>query len=231
MLQVDQVRFQRGNTKFGYDFSLKQGEILAVLGSSGSGKSTLADLIAGFEHPISGDILIDSQSVLQLPPNKRKVSYVFQSNNLFSHLTVLENLALAFRPSGKISKEEKTQIVESLKKVSLEDYSHRLPNDLSIGQQQRVALARAALRDSHVLVLDEPFSALDPGLRIQLGEWIQKLVPQFSMACLLITHHPDEALRLSEKTIFIDHGQQISYDDTKKVLSSSHSAIKQFIGN
>lgn len=230
MLTVNNVRFARGEQTFHYHFAVAPGEITAVLGSSGSGKTTLVELISGFEHPDNGDILINDQSVIALPPAQRKVAYVFQKNNLFDHLTVYKNLALAFRPSGRINHEEKQQIANALTQVSLQDYADRYPRELSIGQQQRVALARAALREAQVLLLDEPFSALDPGLRLQLGNWLLTMAPQLNMACLLITHQPDEAQRLATRTVFIADGQQVCVDNTDEVLASNHPSVREFLG-
>lgn len=230
MLHINNLGFSRGEQTFRYNFSVAAGEITAILGSSGAGKTTLVELISGFEQPSEGDILINNQSIIDLPPSQRKVAYVFQKNNLFDHLTVYKNLALAFRPSGKATVSEKVSIQAALERVSLAEYASKYPRELSIGQQQRVALARAALREAKVLLLDEPFSALDPGLRLQLGSWLRSAAPKLNMACLLITHQPEEAQRLAEKTVFIADGQQICVDKTEHLLSSNLPAVRNFLG-
>jgi thiamine transport system ATP-binding protein len=151
-----------------FDCAIPDGSFVAVMGPSGSGKSTLFSLIAGFETPLSGQIHVGSVDITHLAPAERPLSIVFQDNNLFAHLDVSTNIALGLDPMRRPGPAERRVIGEALRRVGLAGFENRRPASLSGGERQRVALARALVRQRPVLLLDEPFAALGPGLRVEM---------------------------------------------------------------
>ncbi len=193
MLELDALSFAYPGQSRPYSFSLKvaSGEILAISGVSGAGKSTLLDLIAGFLTPLSGALRLDGTSLLGLMPEQRPVAILFQSDNLFDHLSVGKNLALA-RPRGRLSDAERE---DSLEAVGLSGLARRRAANLSGGQKQRVALARCLLLDRPILLLDEPFSALDAETAEATRALVRSLVRHHAWHTLLVSHqHSDLAL-------------------------------------
>lgn len=237
MLSIDQLEFSfdKKQTKPSMEFNLevKAGEILSIIGPSGSGKTTLLNLIAGFLKPTSGQILINNQDISQLDVSQRPVTTVFQENNLFPHLDVFTNVALGIKPSLKLNNEETQQIHDALQKVGLADLHKRQPKELSGGQRQRVALARALVRKHSILLLDEPLAALGPAMREEIIELLKELVELNKMAALLISHQPEDAIKASSRTAFVDNGEILVIDDSQKLLNenSGISEINQYLGN
>ena len=183
------------------------GERVAVIGESGAGKSTLLNLIAGFEFPHQGEIWLNDKNHTRSAPYERPVSMLFQENNLFPHLTVQQNLALGLKPSLKLTALEREKIEQVACSVGLGDYLQRLPNSLSGGQKQRVALARCLLRDKPILLLDEPFSALDQKLRVEMLVLIAKLCDEKHLTLLLVTHQPSELVGTIDRVLLVENGQ------------------------
>ena len=205
-LHCRNVRLSRAGMEFTFDFTLAAGAIAAVMGPSGSGKSTLLDLIAGFETPNSGAILIGSEDVAHAPPSRRPVSMVFQENNLFGHLDVFSNVALGRSPSLKLSDEAREDVHAAIARVGLAGKEKRLPATLSGGERQRVALARVLVRDRPVLLLDEPFAALGPALRTDMIALVRELSAERGMTVLMATHHPDDAERIADTMLYLEAG-------------------------
>lgn len=239
MLNIEQLKFSfpasetNNDTSLQMDFDLdvSAGEILSVIGPSGSGKTTLLNLIAGFIKPTSGKILIDGNDICNLAIAKRPVTTVFQENNLFPHLDVFTNVAIGIQPSLKLDESQKQQVYASLESVSLNNLEKRLPKALSGGQRQRVALARALVRRHSVLLLDEPLAALGPAMREEILDLLRQLVETKNMHALLISHQPDDALRVSSRTAFIDAGKLLVIDNSDTLLHHSNNPkIKQYLG-
>jgi sulfate/thiosulfate transport system ATP-binding protein len=188
-------------------FEAKPGVITTLLGPSGSGKSTLLRLIAGLERPDSGKIFIDGRDATAVSPRDRNVGFVFQSYALFRHMTVFENVAFGMR----IRKQPKAQIRERVEdliaRVQLRGYEQRYPSQLSGGQRQRIALARALATDPKVLLLDEPFGALDTKVRVELREWLLGFQESAQITTLLVTHDQEEALELSDHVVLLSDGK------------------------
>jgi thiamine transport system ATP-binding protein len=181
-LQLDKVRFAYpGGSEMHFDLDVAAGSVVALLGASGSGKSTLLHLVAGFEEPQDGFILIDGANVTGLDPAKRPVSMVFQENNLFHHLTVAQNVGLGRSPGLKLSGRDRVDIAEALGDVGLAGKEERLPSELSGGERQRVALARALVRRRPLLLLDEPFASLGPALRRDMVDLVRDLAGKTGM--------------------------------------------------
>ena len=190
-----------------FNLSVNSGERVAIIGESGAGKSTLLNLIAGFEFPHQGEIWLNDKNHTSSAPYERPVSMLFQENNLFPHLTVQQNLALGLKPSLKLTALEQEKIEQVACSVGLGDYLQRLPNSLSGGQKQRVALARCLLRDKPILLLDEPFSALDQKLRVEMLALIDKLCDEKYLTLLLVTHQPSELVGTIDRVLLVENGQ------------------------
>ncbi|TFC28591.1 ABC transporter ATP-binding protein [Cryobacterium sp. TMT1-3] len=186
---------------------VRPGEFITFLGPSGSGKTTSLNMIAGFESPSSGDILLDGTSLVNLPIHKRNIGMVFQGYALFPHMTVAENIAYPLK-QRKVKKSERARLVSDvLNRVNLSAFSKRLPSDLSGGQRQRVALARAIVYQPPLLLMDEPLSALDKGLRERLQDEIRSIHRDLGTTVVYVTHDQDEALALSDRIVVFNEGR------------------------
>src|SRR4051794_9067944 len=188
-------------------FAAQPKAITTLLGPSGSGKSTLLRLIAGLEVPDSGRVFIDGQDVTALSPQHRNVGFVFQSYALFKHMTVADNIAFGMKIRGLPKAQVKARVAELLDLVQLPELGGRFPAQLSGGQRQRVALARALAIEPKVLLLDEPFGALDTQVRLELREWLLTLHERTGITTLLVTHDQEEALELSQHVVLLNKGR------------------------
>ncbi|MCL4111206.1 UNVERIFIED_CONTAM: hypothetical protein GTU68_043119 [Idotea baltica] len=214
-----------------FNLEVNQGEILSVIGPSGSGKTTLLNLVAGFIKPCSGQVLVNDVDISHLEISQRPVTTVFQENNLFPHLDVFTNIALGLRPSLKLNSNETQQIQEALNSVGLNNFNKRYPKELSGGQRQRVALARALVRRHSILLLDEPLAALGPAMREEIIDLLKELVHREKMCALLISHQPEDALKASARTAFINEGKVLLIEDSEKLLLHSDvPEIRQYLG-
>ena len=199
MLRVDQLSFSHtGGPSFCFDVVLDQGQCLAVMGPSGVGKSTLLNLIAGFEKPSSGALSWQGQSLLPLAPDHRGVSMLFQSHNLFDHLSAARNVDLGLSPNRAATPAQQAQRDQAFVDLGIDGLQARLPADLSGGQQQRVALARCLVSDRPLILLDEPFSALDQQTRQDAIEAL-KVLQARGKTLVLVTHQPQDAIALGAK--------------------------------
>jgi spermidine/putrescine transport system ATP-binding protein len=190
----------------GIDLTIPQGEFFSLLGPSGCGKSTTLRMIAGFEQPTSGQVVLDSADMADIPPNKRNVNTVFQSYALFPHLKVFDNVAYGLRRARAGRTDIKRQVSEVLEQVQLSSLASRKPAQLSGGQQQRVALARALVLKPAVLLLDEPLGSLDAKLRRQLQVELKALQEQVGITFLYVTHDQEEAITMSDRIAVMNHG-------------------------
>ncbi|PWE55197.1 thiamine ABC transporter ATP-binding protein [Metarhizobium album] len=206
-IALDGVRLRLGTQDFDFDMALPAGKIIAVTGPSGSGKTTLLNLLAGFETPDRGRVLLAGQDVTALHPSERPVSLVFQDNNLFSHLDLFTNIGLGISPRFALSSADRDRISAALARVGLAGFEKRLPPSLSGGERQRAAFARALVRNRPVLLLDEPFAALDPSLRQSMAALLQALHDDTGNTVLLVTHDPAEVRRLADHALFVSQGR------------------------
>ncbi|MFZ7142802.1 thiamine ABC transporter ATP-binding protein [Avibacterium avium] len=206
MIKLD-TYFHYPNQRMHFKLHIPAGQRAAIVGASGAGKSTLLNLIAGFELADKGEIWLNGQNHTFSAPHQRPVSMLFQENNLFTHLTVAQNIALGLKPSLNLSELEKAKVAEVASAVGLGEFLDRLPNALSGGQKQRVALARCLLRDKPILLLDEPFSALDPHLRQEMLHLLDKLCQQKNLTLLIVTHQPDELTGKIDRLLMVENGR------------------------
>lgn len=206
-ITLDKVELKLGTKELHFDCALPAGAVTAITGPSGSGKSTFLNLVAGFETPDRGRILIAGEDVTEKHPSERPVSLVFQDNNLFAHLNLATNIGLGISPSLKLSGSDRAAISQALERVGLSGFEKRTPGTLSGGERQRAAFARALVRKKPVLLMDEPFAALDPGFRLSMASLLIDLHRETGNTVLVVTHDPDEVGRLADHAIFIDHGQ------------------------
>lgn len=214
-----------------FNLDAKKGDIVALIGPSGAGKSTLLAMVAGFLKPDSGQLHIAGQPITTQTPAERPLSILFQDHNLFPHLTVFENIGLGIHPGLKLSREDKDNIMVAASRTGINPYLDRLPEQLSGGQKQRVALARCLIRQQPLLLLDEPFSALDPALRKEMLALVHSLAKEQKTTVLMITHSPGDALKIANKCAFINEGQVKVSGPTQQVLNKPEDeALKKYLG-
>lgn len=200
-------RYDNGDGVEHINLDVYEGEIVTFLGPSGCGKTTILRMIGGFLDVTSGDILVDGKSIVDLSPEKRPTAMVFQSYNLWPHMTVYENLAFGLQ-LRKINKHEiEERIKEMLALVSMSGTEKKYPNQLSGGQQQRIAIARSLLLKPSLLLLDEPFSALDAKIRQQMREELKKIQSDLGITVIFVTHDQEEAMALSHRIVVMDKGK------------------------
>lgn len=203
----DGVVYGIGNLSTEFSFRREPGTVTAILGPSGAGKSTLLNLAAGFLIPDAGRILLDGRDVTGLEPSGRGISMVFQDNNLFAHLDIRTNIGLGINPSLRLDKAAWAQVEMALERVGLAGFGKRMPATLSGGERQRVALARAFARRRPLLLLDEPFDGLGPGLAADMLGLMLELRAEVGATVLMVTHDPDEARAAADQILFIARGR------------------------
>jgi putrescine transport system ATP-binding protein len=212
--------------------SVGKGEIFALLGSSGCGKSTLLRMLAGFEKPSSGRILLGGQDVANLPPYERPINMMFQSYALFPHLDTWENVAFGLKREGLPKKEIQQRVGEMLDLVQLGAYARRKPHQLSGGQQQRVALARSLAKRPRLLLLDEPLGALDKKLREQTQFELVNIIEQVGVTCVMVTHDQEEAMTMASRIAVMSKGRVLQVGTPEEVYEHpANRFVADFIGN
>lgn len=213
------------------DFDVPEGSLTALLGPSGSGKSTLLRAIAGLDQPDSGVITIKGEDVTNVPPQRRGIGFVFQHYAAFKHLTVRDNVAFGLKIRKKPKAEIKDRVDNLLEIVGLSGFQTRYPNQLSGGQRQRMALARALAVDPQVLLLDEPFGALDAKVREDLRAWLRRLHDEVHVTTVLVTHDQAEALDVADRIAVLNKGRIEQVGSPTEVYDSPQSAfVMSFLG-
>jgi len=221
MIEIDCLSFAYGAMTMRFSLRVRPGECMALIGPSGAGKSTLLSLIAGFETPLDGQVSVDGIDVGAMRPDQRPMTTLFQEHNLFSHLSVEQNIGLALHPGLKLTSAHRREVDEALERVDLAGLNRRFPATLSGGQRQRVALARTLARRKPVLLLDEPFSALDPPLRRSMLDLVNDIRRDRGLTIIMVSHLPDDAAWIAERTAFIDAGRVIGVYETDLLFSDT----------
>ncbi|CNG76555.1 thiamine ABC transporter ATP-binding protein ThiQ [Yersinia kristensenii] len=229
MLKLEKITYLYDHLPMRFDLRIQAGERVAILGPSGAGKSTLLSLIAGFLAPASGRMMLNNQDHTHTPPAQRPVSMLFQENNLFSHLNVEQNIGLGLHPGLKLNHEQKLLLGQIAQQVGLEECLDRLPAQLSGGQRRRAALARCLVRSQPILLLDEPFSALDPALRNEMLQLVENVCENRQLTLLMVSHNLDDAARIAERTLLVVDGR-IYYDGPTQALVNGSAPEASVLG-
>ncbi len=229
MLTLTDVTWLYQHLPMRFSLRVTAGERVAILGPSGAGKSTLLSLVAGFLEPASGSIKLDGKEHTRTPPSARPVSMLFQENNLFSHLTVRQNIALGMHPGMKLNAQQQNRLLAMAERMGMQEMLDRLPSQLSGGQRQRVALARCLVRQQPILLLDEPFSALDPALRQEMLQLLDELCREQRLTLLMVSHSTEDAARIAERSLVVMEGR-IAWDGETKTLLSGEASASTLLG-
>lgn len=230
-LQSVSKRFGKVQALETMSLTIGAGQLVSLLGPSGCGKTTTLRLIAGFETPDTGNIIIGEKSVLHLPPDRRELGMVFQNYSLFPHLDVAQNIAFGLRMARVPRSQQEKRVQHMLELIQLQDYGSRRISQLSGGQQQRVALARALATNPSVLLLDEPLGALDKNLREGMQDELRSLQKQFGITSVLVTHDQDEALTMSDSIVVMNQGQILQIGSPREIYDFPHNRfVAEFLG-
>ena len=228
MIAVRDVRKSFGDFVALDDVSLEipDGSLTSLLGPSGSGKSTLLRIIAGLEEPDQGTVEIHGDDATRVPPQRRGIGFVFQHYAAFKHMTVRDNVAFGMKIRKQPKQRVQERVDELLEVVGLAGYQQRYPNQLSGGQRQRMALARALAVEPRVLLLDEPFGALDAKVRAELREWLRRLHDEVHVTTVLVTHDQEEAMTVSDHIAVMDHGRIEQVGGPRRALRPAGQPVR-----
>ena len=220
---------------YGVSLEARPGEFLALLGPSGSGKTTLLRIMAGLEYPDEGRVYFEGEDVTGVPVRDRRIGFVFQQYALFQHMTVLENVSFGLKVKKRRERPKRRAIRERARElldlVQLADFEKRYPSQLSGGQRQRVALARALAVEPKLLLLDEPFGALDAKVRKELRRWLRELHDRMGVTSVFVTHDQEEALELADRVVVMDHGVIEQVAPPQEIYDRPASAfVHDFVG-
>lgn len=212
-------------------FGIEKGKLIALLGPSGSGKTTILRMIAGLETPDSGDIIIDGKVINNVAPSKREIGFVFQNYALFRYMTVYDNIAFGLQVRKEKKPYIKERVSELIELVGLKGMEKRYPNQLSGGQKQRVAFARALAPNPYLLLLDEPFAAIDAKVRTELRSWLRDMISKVGVTSIFVTHDQDEAVEVADQIIVTNEGRVEQIGTPSEIHKNPKTAfVAQFIG-
>lgn len=229
-LRLENLSLQQGTFRLDADLTVPAKAFVAVLGPSGAGKSTLFDAIAGFLDPAAGQVIWEDRHLNAEPPGKRPVAMLFQDNNLFPHLTVLQNVGLALTRKSRLTEEQMNRVHQVLTRVGLEGMADRRPAQLSGGQISRAALARLLLQNKPLWLLDEPFSALGPALKAEMLALVAGIAREKQGTVLMITHDPSDARSFAPQSILVAEGKATGPYPTRDLLDNPPAALAAYLG-
>lgn len=213
------------------NFGIEKGKLVALLGPSGSGKTTILRMLAGLENPDSGDILIDGKRINDIPAAKRGIGFVFQNYALFRYMTVFDNIAFGLEVQKVPKAQIKERVMELIELTGLSGMEKRYPSQLSGGQRQRVAFARALAPNPQVLLLDEPFAAIDAKVRTELRNWLKDMIHKVGITSIFVTHDQDEAVEVADEIIITNHGKIEQAGTPMEIYKTPETPfVAQFIG-
>ncbi|MFG6517997.1 ATP-binding cassette domain-containing protein [Sulfitobacter sp. 1A13496] len=230
MLTLEDMRIERGEFSLVADMRLAQGRNYAVIGPSGSGKSTLLAAICGFVPVAAGRLLREGEEITDQHPGQRGMTMLFQDNNLFPHLTVRQNVGLGLRPDLRLKAADREAVDAALARVGLAAHAAKRPGALSGGQQSRVALARVLVQARPWVLLDEPFAALGPALRVEMLDLVQDLARETGAGLIMVTHAPDDVRRIADEVIFVEGGRAHAPGPAAELLDNPPPALRAYLG-
>ena len=230
MLDLQNLRIRQGSFQLTASLRGLDTKIYAIMGPSGTGKSTFLAALAGFLPVSSGTVLWNGQNITRLRPAERPMAMLFQDNNLFPHLSAERNVALALTQRRYLSSIQQEQVKAALSRVGLSGFEAHKPGELSGGQQSRVALARVLLQDKPILLLDEPFTALGPALKNEMLDLLQTLAQERQASVLMVTHDPNDALRIADETLLLSDQVLSPPQPTQQVMASPPQALAAYLG-
>ena len=230
MLKLDDMLIVQDDFELRADFTLEAGRKYAVIGPSGAGKSTLLSALCGFIPLASGRMIWEGRDITDTAPGARPMTMLFQDNNLFPHLTVLQNVGLGLRPDLRLSQAERARVGEALAQVDLAQFSGVKPGNLSGGQQSRVALARVLVQARPLVLLDEPFAALGPALRNEMLDLVGEMVTQTGAALIMVTHAPEDVRRIADEVIFVEGGQAHAPRPCAALMDDPPPELRAYLG-
>ncbi|MEL6840594.1 MAG: ATP-binding cassette domain-containing protein [Pseudomonadota bacterium] len=230
MLTCEALKLRQGDFTLSADLSFADGCVTALIGPSGAGKSTLLAAVAGFLAPACGAVRWNTRDLTRDAPGDRPMSVLFQDNNLFPHLTIAQNVGLALRPSLRLRPDEMQQVSGVLARVGLAGLDGRKPAALSGGQQSRAALARVLLADRPVVLLDEPFAALGPGLKDEMLDLVQEQLLGSGCTVIMVTHDPADAKRIADQVVLVADGVAMPPVETGKLFADPPAALVDYLG-
>ncbi|WP_420557271.1 ATP-binding cassette domain-containing protein [Roseovarius sp.] len=230
MLKLDAATIRNGSFTLAADLTVPERATVAVIGPSGAGKSTLIEGIAGFLPVTEGRITWQGADITDQPPGARPVAMLFQEENLFPHLTLAQNVGLGLSPNLRLPPADRTRVTQALDRVGLADMDARKPGELSGGQRSRAALARVMLQDKPLLLLDEPFAALGPALRMEMLDLVAEIARETGATLLMISHAPEDARRITEQAILVADGTAHTPRPTADLLDDPPPVLRDYLG-
>jgi thiamine transport system ATP-binding protein len=230
MIRISDGFYERDGFRLVMDFAVPKGGITAVLGPSGAGKSTLLNVLAGFEPLQRGAVWLNGENHSVSAPAKRPISFVFQDNNTFAHMTARNNVALGVSLHLKLKNDEWARVDAALADVGLTDLTDRKPGDMSGGERQRIALARVIVRERPILLLDEAFAALGPALRRDMLQLIQRMQQTRQLTVLMVTHQPEDARAIADNVMFVSNGVVRPPVGLSAFFADQDEAMRRYLG-
>ncbi len=230
MLRFEKVLIRQGSFELRADMTVLKGRKVAVIGPSGAGKSTLLGAVGGFIPLSKGRLWWGEQDITNVPPGTRPLSMLFQDNNLFPHLSVMQNVSLGLRPDMKLTAQDRDRVDAAMDRVGLSAHASSKPAQMSGGQQSRAALARILVQDRPLVLLDEPFAALGPALRAEMLDLVADLIAETASTLLMVTHAPEDARRIADDIVFVSDGLAHAPAPAVATLDAPPPALRAYLG-